>query len=106
MPAYVVAQMTVHDPDALREYARLAPPFVQKYGGRYLTRGGPLTCLEGTHSDARTVVSVWPSVEHAKAFFADPGYREVAALREAASTMELLFVQDGIEYTDAPEPGV
>lgn len=64
MTAYVVACITVHDPEALREYARLAPPYVAKHGSRHLTRGGALTCLEG-------------------------------------STCE-----DGVDFTDAPVPGV
>lgn len=106
MPAYVVARMTVHDPDKLREYARLAPPYVAKYGGRYLTRGGDLTCLENTTCEDRVVISVWPDKAAAEAFFADPDYREIAKLREAASTIQMLIVQDGIDYTDAPEPGV
>ncbi len=106
MPAYVVAKMKVHDPEKLREYARLAPPYVKKHGGQYLTRGGELTCLEETECSSRVVVSVWPSKEAAEAFFADPDYLKVAELRKAASTMELLIVQDGVEYTDAPEPGV
>lgn len=106
MPAYVVARMTVHDAQALREYARLAPPYVAKYGGRYLTRGGDLSCLEGTACEDRVVISVWPDKAAAEAFFADPEYREIAKLREAASTIQLLIVQDGIDYTDAPAPGV
>lgn len=106
MPAYVVARMTIHDPEKLREYAKLAPPYVSKYGGTYLTRGGELTCLENTTCEDRVVISVWPDKATAEAFFADPDYREIAKLREVASTMQMLIVQDGIDYTDAPEPGV
>lgn len=106
MPAYVVARMTVHDPEALREYARLAPPYVAKYGGRYLTRGGDLTCLENTTCEDRVVISVWTDKAAAEAFFADPDYREIAKLREAASTIRMLIVQDGIEYTNTPEAGI
>ena len=106
MPAYVVAQMKVHDPEKLREYARLAPPYVKKYGGKYLTRGGELTCLENTMCDTRVVISVWPDKAAAEAFFSDPEYLKVAQLRKAASTMEQLIIQEGIEYTDMPDPGV
>ena len=106
MVAYVVARMTVHDPDKLREYAKLAPPYVERYGGRYFTRGGPLTCLEDTRCEDRVVISQWPDKASAEAFFADPEYREIAKIREAASSIKLLIVQDGIDYDDAPEPGV
>lgn len=106
MPAYVVARMTVHDPEKLREYAKLAPPYVAKYGGKYLTRGGALTCLERTSCEDRVVISEWPNKAAAESFFADPEYRKVAKIREAASTIQMLIVQDGVEYIDAPDPGV
>ena len=106
MPAYVVVQMKVHDPQKLREYVRLIPPYVAKHGGRYLTRGSDLICLEDTNCTSGVVVSVWLYKAAAEAFFADPDYLKVAEPRKAASTMEMLTVQDGIEYTDAPDPGV
>ncbi len=106
MTAYVVARMSVHDPEKLTEYAKLAPPYVAKFGGRYLTRGGALTCLENTTCEDRIVISVWPDKASVEAFFADPEYREIAKLREAASTIQMLIVQDGIEYKDTPALGV
>ena len=33
MPAYIIAQINVTNPDKYREYARLAAPATQKYGG-------------------------------------------------------------------------
>ena len=106
MSAFVIAQMQVHDPEKMLEYAKLAPPYVKKYGGTYLTRGGDLTCLENTECGSRIVISIWPDKAAAESFFADPDYLKVAEIRKAASTMEMLIVQDGIEYTDMPEPGV
>lgn len=106
MPAYVVAQMTVRDPEKLRTYAELFPPYVAKYGGRYLTRGGELTCLENTSCEDRVVISACPDKASAEAFFADPEYREIAKLRAAASTIRMPIVQDGIEYADMPDPDV
>lgn len=106
MVAYVVARMTVHDPEKLREYAMLAAPHTARYGGRYLARGGELTNLEGTTCEDRLVIAEFPSRADAIALFSDPDYRQVAKIREAAATTQMLSVIDGIEYTDLPTAGV
>ena len=47
MPAYVLLMMTIHDPETYRKYTDRTPPVVKKYGGKFLRRGVPVTCLEG-----------------------------------------------------------
>lgn len=106
MPAYVIARMTVHDAEKLREYADLAAPHTSRYGGRYLARGGELTNLEGTICNDRVVVAEFPDKATAIAMFSDPDYREVAKIREAAATTHMLTVIDGIEYEDLPVAGI
>lgn len=106
MPAYAVAMMTVHDPAKMAEYARQAPPLVSKHGGCYLTRGEAPTCFEETSCGYRVVVSEWPSKAHAEAFFSDPDYLKIARLRWEASTMHMLFVQEGVVDAKNPEPHV
>lgn len=106
MVAYVVARMTVHDPEKLREYADLAAPYTAQYGGRYLARGGELTNLERTICEDRVVIAEFPDKAAAVAMFSDQDYREVAKIREAAATTQMLTVIDGIEYEDLPLAGV
>lgn len=106
MTAIAVAIMSVHDADKYREYAMQTPEMVRRHGGRFLTRGEPVTCLEGTTCEGRVVVSEWPSKAAAEAFFSDPDYLAVAALRKEASMMTLLIVQDGVADEVAPDPHV
>lgn len=40
MSPYVIVNVNVNDPEAYREYVRLAPPTIAAYGGRYLARAG------------------------------------------------------------------
>ena len=106
MVAYVIARMTVHDADKLREYANLAATYTAQYGGRYLARGGELTNLEGTICEDRVVIVQFPDKAAAVAMFSDPEYRQVAKMREAAATTQMLTVIDGMEYEDLPGAGV
>jgi uncharacterized protein (DUF1330 family) len=38
MSAYVILDITVHDPELFEQYKKLAPATISAYGGRYLTR--------------------------------------------------------------------
>jgi uncharacterized protein (DUF1330 family) len=45
--AYVVARVTVTDPEAYAEYVKGASQAIRQYGGRPLARGGAYEALEG-----------------------------------------------------------
>ena len=47
MPAYIVAQLKVHDPAMFQRYRDAVTPLVDRFGGRYRVRGGELEVLEG-----------------------------------------------------------
>lgn len=106
MPAYVVAMMTVHDPEMYSKYAAQTPPLVEKHGGKFLTRGEPISNQEDTTYDGRMVLLEFPSTAHADAWIHDPDYAEVAKVRQAASTMHHLMLQEGTDSPAAPDPKV
>lgn len=84
----------------------LAARHAARFGGRYLARGGELTNLEDTSCTDRVVIAEFPSKAAAIALFADPNYREVAKIRHAATTTQMLTVVDGVDYTDLPGAGI
>ena len=49
MTAYVVAIVNIKNPEPYQDYAKLAPAAVEKYGGKFLARGGINEVLEGGH---------------------------------------------------------
>jgi len=104
MPAYVVAMMSIHDPETYRRYTDRTPPTVKKYGGRFLTRGEPVSSIEGDAYDGRMVLLEFPSKKHVESWFEDPAYQEAMEFRHAASTMHMLLVQEcGVQAED-PDP--
>ena len=104
MPAYVVAMMSIHDAETYRQYTDRTPPAVTRHGGRFLTRGEPVTCLEGKDYDGRMVLLEFPGKAHVEAWMADPDYQEAMTYRHASSTMNYLLVQEGGENTEDPDP--
>jgi uncharacterized protein (DUF1330 family) len=95
MPAYVVVEVTVHDPDRYDRYKLLAPPSIAAYGGRYIARGGAVETLEGSWSPRRLVLLEFPSAERARAWWSSPEYAEAKALRQASASTEMVLV-DGL----------
>jgi len=104
MPAYVVSMMTINDPEIYRQYTDRTPQIVKKYGGKFLTRGEEITCVEGKDYDGRLVLLEFPSKAEVEAWFNDPDYKEAMKFRHASSTMNYLLLQEGDENTDDPDP--
>ncbi|MBT5642745.1 DUF1330 domain-containing protein [Candidatus Bathyarchaeota archaeon] len=104
MPAYVIAMMAIHDPETYRKYTDLTPPTVKEYGGRFLTRGEPVTTLEGEPYEHRMVILEFPSQAHVQAWIKDPDYQEAMMYRHASSIMERLLVQEGGMNNEDPDP--
>ena len=93
MPAYVIVDIDVHDPETYEEYKRLAPPAIAAYGGRYLARGGRTATLEGDWSPKRLVILEFPSLERAQQWWASAEYAEAKALRHRASRGGMVVVE-------------
>ena len=75
---WVTCYRSISDPDKLAAYAKLAPPAVQPFGGRYLARGTAAAAYESGQQE-RIVISEFPSAEKAIAAYESPGYQ--AALK-------------------------
>ena len=93
MPAYFIADLDVTDPAGFEEYRKLVPGTVQKYGGRFLVRGGAVETLEGDWQPKRVVVLEFPSLEQAKRWYDSEEYRRPKALRFKTARTNLVLVE-------------
>jgi len=93
MPAYIIAQVNVTDPAKYQEYAKLAGPATQKYGGRFLVRGGAKTTMEGDIPFSRIVVNEFPDVEAAKKFYNSVEYQAAKQKRIGAADFNMIIVE-------------
>lgn len=98
MSAYVVLDVTVHNPDTYERYKELTPPSLAAYNGRYLVRGGAVEPLDGNWQPSRLVVLEFPSVAQARAWWESPEYAPAKALRQACARAQVVLA-DGV-----PEP--
>ena len=93
MPAYVVVDITINDPQTYERYKLLAPPSIAAYQGKYLVRGGRTELLEGEWVPSRLVILEFPTMEGAKAWWESEEYAAAKALRQACAATEMLLVE-------------
>lgn len=89
---YWIARVDVNDPEAYKSYIAAATPAYQKYGARFLIRGGRCEAVEG-EGRSRNVVIEFESYDTALACYRSPEYQAAAEFRRKASLGELLIVE-------------
>ena len=93
MPAYVIVETDVHDPEQYERYKAASPGAVHAGGGRFVVRGGELAVLEGDWHPSRLVILEFPDLEAAKRWYTSPEYEEAKRLREGAADLRMVAVQ-------------
>jgi uncharacterized protein (DUF1330 family) len=93
MPAYVIVDIEVTDPEGYREYVKLAPEAVKLYGGRYIARGGRNETLEGDWHAKRLVILEFETVEIAKQWLDSSEYAPARALRHKYAKTNMVVVE-------------
>ncbi len=93
MPAYVVVETDVTDPEQYEKYKAASPGAVAAGGGRFLARGGELAVLEGDWRPPRLVVLEFEDLAAAKRWYESEAYQAAKRLREGAARMRMVAVQ-------------
>ena len=91
--AYVLVDTKISNKEEYEIYKAKAKPIAEKFGGRYLTRGGHLEVVQNDlWSPTRLVLVEFPSMENAKAFDNCQEYADVKKIRleHAKSTLIIL----------------
>ena len=90
---YWMAHVTVTDPERYKDYVAANAVAFEKYGGRFLVRGGPSERRNGSESYERHVVLEFESYEVAKACYDSPEYQAAAKIRNEASVGYVVVVE-------------
>jgi uncharacterized protein (DUF1330 family) len=93
MPAYLILDIDVQDPEEYAAYRERSPATLEAYGGRYLVRGGPHEVVEGDWDPERVVVVEFPSVERAREWYASPEYQAIVDMRKRAAPSQVVLVE-------------
>jgi uncharacterized protein (DUF1330 family) len=93
MPAYLIVETDIHDPEQYERYKEASPGAVAAAGGRFLVRGGELAVLEGDWRPKRLVMLEFEDLDAAKRFYTSPAYEEAKRLRAGAANLKMVAVQ-------------
>jgi uncharacterized protein (DUF1330 family) len=92
---YWIARVDIRDAARYPDYVAAAKPAFEKYGAKFLARGGAYHKLEG-EVRARNVVIEFPSLQAAHDCYHSPEYQIAAAIRQQVADAEMVIVE-GVE---------
>lgn len=96
MTAYVIAQLTVTDPEGFEAYRVAVPAVIEAHGGRFLVRGGAVSNLEGEPGRPSIIVLEFPDKAAAESFYNSPAYQAILPLRLNTATGSVIIVEGGV----------
>ena len=95
MPAYIIAQVKVHNPEEFQKYVEESTPVFQIYGASVMAAAGEVDILEGNWPEGRTIIVKFPSVEQARKWHDSAEYQKVAPYRHRSASTNMVVV-DGL----------
>jgi uncharacterized protein (DUF1330 family) len=96
MPAYVIGEADIINPNAMKDYGRMVMAAVDKYGGKYLARGARPQVLEGGPAHNVLIIE-FENADAARRWYASPEYQAAKAVRQGNSNLRLILVEDFVK---------
>jgi uncharacterized protein (DUF1330 family) len=93
MAAYVITDVDIIDPEGYKEYQKIGPLSVTKYGGRFLAQGGGFEVLKGKWLPKRLVIIEFESAKRAKEWWSSEEYRAAKAVRQRTADTKMVIVE-------------
>ncbi|MQB19875.1 DUF1330 domain-containing protein [Agrobacterium tumefaciens] len=90
--AYWIARVDVRDTERYKDYVATAKPAFERYGAKFIARGGAFTELEG-QARARNVIIEFPSMQHAVDCCNSEEYQAAAKIRQEVADAEMVVVE-------------
>lgn len=89
---YWIVRVSVKDAERYPEYLTAARPAFEKYGAKFVVRGGPFEKLEGQARD-RNVVVEFDSREVAMACYNSPEYQKAKVIRQKYAEADFIIIE-------------
>ena len=90
--AYWIVRVTVHQPPHYKDYLAAARSAFEKYGAKFIVRGGNFELMEG-QSRERNVVVEFADSATAMACYRSAEYQKAKAIREACADADFIIVE-------------
>ena len=95
MTVYVIADIQVTEDSWVPNYATNVHDIVHKHGGKYLSRSGNITNVEGESPESTLIALIeFPTMEAVQAFASSPEYAPYIEARQAGSVSRLRVIDN------------
>jgi uncharacterized protein (DUF1330 family) len=89
---YWIARVDVRDPEGYKDYVATAKPAFERFGAKFLARGGAHDVVEGP-GRARNVVIEFDSMAAARDCYNSPEYQAAKLIRQKFADGEIVLVE-------------
>jgi uncharacterized protein (DUF1330 family) len=93
MPVYLIIEVEPKDRELYAQYVEKVLSIIEKYGGRYLIRGGRVIPLMGDWNPERVILIAFDDIDQIRECFQSREYLEIAPLRERSTTSRSIIVE-------------
>jgi uncharacterized protein (DUF1330 family) len=93
MPAYVIVETDVTDPEQYEQYKAASPAAIAAGGGRFLVRGGELVVLKSDWQPPRLVMLEFEDLATARRWYESEAYQEARKLRAGSARFRAVAAQ-------------
>ena len=93
MPAYVIVEIDIHDPELYEEYKKLTPESISDFGGKFVIRGNPVKVLEGEWNHDRFVMLEFKDKVTAENWYYSEKYTKARKIRLNASKANFFVIE-------------
>jgi uncharacterized protein (DUF1330 family) len=93
MPAYVLVEISIHNPEEYEEYKKLSLPSLQPFHGKFIARGGKTITLEGNWYPERMVILEFPDKDLALEWWNSDIYAKAKTIRLRTAITRMIVVE-------------
>ena len=94
MAAYMIAHVTVKNPEKLQEYASQAGPTFAPFGGAPIARGKVVEVLTGAHAGHSALIAKFPDAQAARDWYNSPAYQALIPVRDEAIDATFVLIEE------------
>ena len=93
MPAYIIVDVTITDPQLYEEYKKLTPASIAAWQVKFIVRGGATETLEGDWQPGRFVMLEFPNAELARQWWHSTEYAPAKNIRQRAASTKMILAE-------------
>ena len=90
---YLIVRINISDTELFQQYPPLSTKAVEKFGGKYLIRGGKFEVVEGNWPVERTTVVEFESFDKAKEFYNSLEYQDAKKVRQESAESDFILIE-------------